>query len=320
MKNISPEDLKLLIEISYMYYDEEEKQSDIGKKYNISRSLVSRYLKKAREYGIVEILIHDELLHPYYDLEQKLKKEFNLMDAICVEDTDNRLAQKKRIANAASKYLLRQLKEFDTVAITGGTTVDEISNLISTSASYPNVTFVSLTGGFGGETTHIQANIICEKLSTKLGSKAEYLYAPVLVDSAAAKEVFISQTYIKRVLNIAKNADILLTGIGGFPSYSTLANAHLDQIVTLTDDQYNNIVGDFCYNFIDKDGNLIVSEWNERVITLSIDEVKNIPKVIVAAEGKEKAKSIYASLKAGLVDVLVTDKATGSILLEYIKK
>ena len=121
MKNISPEDMKLLVEISYMYYEEGAKQSDIGKKYNISRSLVSRYLKKAREYGIVEILIHDELLHPYYELEQKLKKEFSFKDAICVESTDYRPAQKRRVANAAAQYFLKQLKEFDVVSITGGT-------------------------------------------------------------------------------------------------------------------------------------------------------------------------------------------------------
>ncbi|MEW8973518.1 MAG: sugar-binding transcriptional regulator [Tissierellaceae bacterium] len=319
MKNISSEDIKLLIEIAYMYYDEGAKQSDIGKKYNISRSLVSRYLKKAKEYGVVEILIHDELLHPYYELEQKLKKEFSLKDVICVESADNKLAQKRRVANAAAKYFLRQLKEFDVVAITGGTTIDEVSNLIAASTNYSNVTFVSMTGGFGGETTHIQANIICEKFATKLGAKVEYLYAPVLVDSLEAKNVFISQTYIKNVLNTAKNADVLLTGIGGFPSFSTLANAHLDQILTLTDDQYNNIVGDFCYNFIDKDGKLIDSEWNDRVITLSIDEVQNIPNVIAVAEGDEKIESIYASLKAELIDVLVTDKTTGSNLLEYLK-
>lgn len=319
MKNISSEDIKLLVEIAYMYYDEEATQSEIGRKYNISRSLVSRYLKKAREYGIVEILIHDELLHPHYELERKIKNEFSLNDVVCVESTDNRLAQKRRVANAAAKYLLRNLKEFDTVAITGGTTVDEVSNVIKTHTGYPNVTFVSLTGGFGGETTHIQANIICEKFSTKLGAKAEYLYAPVLVDSYEAKKIFMSQTYIKQVLNTAKNADILLTGIGGFPSTSTLANAHLDQILDLAGDQYDNIAGDICYNFLDRDGNLIDSEWNRRVITLDIEEVKEIPNVIVVAEGEEKVESIYSALKAELINVLITDKITGTKLLDYLK-
>lgn len=319
VKNISPEDMKLLVEIAYMYYDEGAKQSEIGKRYNISRSLVSRYLKKAKEYGIVEILIHDEFLHPHYELEQKIKKEFSLKDVICVESTNNRLAQKRRVANAAAKYLLKQLKNYDIVAVTGGTTVDEVANVIISPTSYPNVTFVSMTGGFGGETKHIQANIICEKLATKLGAKAEYLYAPVLVDSYEAKKVFLSQTYIRKVLNTAKNADILLTGIGGFPSYSTLANAHLDQILALTGDQYNNIVGDFCYNFIDEDGNLVDSKWHERVITLNIDEVKAIPNIIVVAEGEEKIKSIYAAIRAELIHVLITDKSTGTGLLEYSK-
>lgn len=38
------DDLRLLIDIAQMYYGEEATQDDVAKRFNISRSLVSKYL------------------------------------------------------------------------------------------------------------------------------------------------------------------------------------------------------------------------------------------------------------------------------------
>ena len=38
------DDARLLTEIASMYYEEGAKQSEVAKKFNISRSLVSKYL------------------------------------------------------------------------------------------------------------------------------------------------------------------------------------------------------------------------------------------------------------------------------------
>ena len=311
----SSDDIKLLVDIAHMYYDEGAKQLDIGKKFNISRSLVSRYLKKARDLKIVEVIIHDELLNTHYNLEKNLKDKFSLRDIICVDSSHDQAVQKRRVANATSNYFLRHIKNKDIVAITGGTTVDYISNLVTSNKDHSKVVFISITGGLGGSFPNIQANLICERFARKLQAKAEYLYAPVLVDSIEARNTFLSQTFIKDVLDVGKNADILLAGIGGRPSVSTLATTHFNQIASNSDKDYSDVVGDFCYNFIDKDGHIVNCDWNDRVITLGIKQIKNIPLVIVAAEGEEKVKSIYAALKAKLIDVLVTDEKTANKLL-----
>ena len=91
------DDARLLTEIASMYYEEGAKQSEVAKKFNISRSLVSKYLAKARSLGLVEIIIHDDLVHPYRLLEEKLVEKFGLTEVIC-------------IAPAAAEMLMRRLK------------------------------------------------------------------------------------------------------------------------------------------------------------------------------------------------------------------
>ena len=53
------EEVRMLAEITRLYYEEEWTQQRIAKKFNMSRSLVSKLLSKARKIGIVEIIIHD---------------------------------------------------------------------------------------------------------------------------------------------------------------------------------------------------------------------------------------------------------------------
>ncbi len=298
-----------------MYYEEGAKQSEIGKKYNISRSLVSRYLTKAREMGIVEISIRNDLLKTHFELEKALEEKYGLTDVICVDAHSDREIQKKRVADAANNYFLRMVKHKATVAVTGGTTVNLMSKTITTSSQYPDLDFVSMTGGLGGDSKEIHANLICENFANRLTAKSTNLYAPALVDSVEAKEIFIEQTFIKNVLEKAKNADVLLTGVGGYPSYSTLASAYLPQIGSSGEEQSDRIVGDFCYNFIDENGGLVPCEWNERVITLGIEQMRKIPLVIAVTEGTEKVECISGAIKAKLINTLITDEETAKVLL-----
>lgn len=309
-------EVKLLVEIAYLYYEKRKKQSEIAKHFNISRSLVSLHLTKAREMGIVEITINDELLHPYHQLEQNMCETFSLTDVICVDTFENKEERKNRIAKAANRYLLRNLNNGDTVGIAGCTTINEMSNIISSSMEYPDVTFVSTTGGLGADSKDIQTNLICEKFAVKLQAKAKYLYTPVVLDSVLAKDILMQQSFIYETLDAAKSADVLLMGIGGTPDVSTLAGAYMHLIEMDKDENYSKIVGDIGYNFIDDEGELVDCEWNQRVINLKTDEFRKIPLVIAVAAGNEKVFSIFASLQARLLDTLITDEQTARELLK----
>lgn len=312
----SERDLRMLAEISRMYYDEGATQADIAAHYNISRSLVSKYLSRARELGIVEIIIHDDFLHPFRNLEKKLTKRFGFQDVVIVAAQEDKQYQKSRVGTAAAQYLMKQLTPDSVVAIAPGTTIHAMAVSSVLHGRYPDVTFVPLTGGMGTEHQDIQANVLCSMLAGRLNARKMELHAPVSVDTEEARDVLLAQSSIKAVFQRAKNADIAVIGIGGLPVYSTVTKAYLKNHEQEEDFSHPAIVGDVCYNFIDRQGKLVDCAWNRRVISIDLESLRNIPLVIAVAEGTEKLQGIAAALAGHIIDVLVTDSQTAESLLD----
>ncbi|MBE9388762.1 sugar-binding transcriptional regulator [Vagococcus salmoninarum] len=309
------DDTRLLIEVAHMYYEEGAKQIEVAKKFNISRSLVSKYLSKARDIGLVEIIIHDEQLHPYRQLEERLKRVFGLKDVICISPTGE-TQLKRRLGSAAEKYLSRIIKPDSIVGISAGTSVKEVANAFSTNLQMPSVMFVPMVGGLGSDHTNFQANVICEMFAKQTGGLRKELHAPVVVDTEEAKKVFMDQSYIKDAFNLARQADIALLGIGGKPVYSTMTKYYFSEVDEEVIASESSVVGDICYNFINADGSLNDCEWNQRVLTLDLADLRKIPNVIAVSGGQEKLAGIYAAIKGGLIDILVTDATTAKALLK----
>ena len=76
-------DIELLVNVARMYYIDGLKQDEIAKRVNVSRSLISLILTKAKEQGIVDIKINDPRSNNE-ELAGELKWRFNLQAAYVV--------------------------------------------------------------------------------------------------------------------------------------------------------------------------------------------------------------------------------------------
>ena len=74
-------------------------------------------------------------------------------------------------------------------------------------------------------------------------------------------------------------------------------------------------IGDIGLRYIDADGAPLELEINERLIGLTLEQIKAIPRVIGVAGGKAKYPVIRAALQGEILDVLITDHATAQKLL-----
>lgn len=309
-------DLMMLADIARMYYEDGATQADIAKVFNISRSLVSKHLKRAREEGIVEISIRDEFVYPHRRLIKKLKNKYGLEDVIIITSQPNKHVQRRQVGKASGRYFTRRLGNDSIVGVSAGRTLYEMANTISRKSSNQNTTFVSLTGGLGTQHRGIQSNEISTIFSERLAGEKVELDAPVVTDTAEAKNMLMQQTFVQNVLNQAKQADIALVGIGGTLSYNDIAEKYLHQIDPDLNTKHPEIVADICYNFIDQNGELVDCEWNNRVISLDLPSLQQIPLIIGVAEGLEKVDAIHATIQGNLIDVLVTDSDTAEELLK----
>ena len=75
-------------------------------------------------------------------------------------------------------------------------------------------------------------------------------------------------------------------------------------------------VGDILCHFIDKEGNLIDTEINSRLISTPLSTVKELENVIGVAAGDSKVTAIRAALKGSYLDALITDENTAQKLIE----
>jgi deoxyribonucleoside regulator len=76
-------------------------------------------------------------------------------------------------------------------------------------------------------------------------------------------------------------------------------------------------VGDVLGRFIDVNGEIVDAELDARTIGLSLSDLKTSGKAIGIAAGSEKFNVVLGVLRAGLVNVLVTDEATATFALEH---
>ncbi|MEW9670913.1 sugar-binding transcriptional regulator [Ammoniphilus sp. 3BR4] len=307
------DDSRILLKIAHLYYEEGATQAEIANVLGVSRPLISKYLAKAREMGLVEIIIHDELVKPHTDLESRLERKFQLREVVIVSESGTNAAN-RNLGIAASNYLLRVVKENQIIGVSSGTTLHEVSSAMS-KGHISSLTIIPLVGGVGDERMDIHANQIAALMADRLGAEYKLLHAPVVVDSPEAKEIFLRQKLIADIFTVAAQCDIAVVGIGGSPEHSTMVKSFFgnDYERELAE---AGVVGDICNIFINSSGRACEISWNSRVIAISLDSLKNIPLVIGVAQGSEKVEAIRAALTGRLVNVLVTDEVTAEYLLQ----
>ena len=312
-------DLRLLIELANMYYNEGATQQEIANKFHISRSLVSKYLIKARENGAVEIIIHDELINPYFELENALAQHFKIDEVICVDHSDDDMLLKQRLGMAGAKYLSRVIKANQSVGISTGSTIQQIANQLAPHTRFVDNTFVPLVGGLGKVEYEVHAHMISETLAKKTHAQYMEFYAPVILDDAKSKDVFLKQPFIAAVLEAAKQVDIAVVGVGVHPSQNKITKYYFDIFDFSHEYDYlmEHAVCDMGYIFVDKDGQEIKCDWNDRILGLNLDDLKKIQTTVVIAGGDDKYHGIRAACHSGAVNVLITDaKSAGKLKKE----
>ena len=75
------DDIRLIVKVAQLYYEQEMTQAQIARELGIYRTTISRLLKRGREQGIVTIAINYDYNENLW-LEQQLKQKFALKEAV----------------------------------------------------------------------------------------------------------------------------------------------------------------------------------------------------------------------------------------------
>ncbi|NTV40255.1 MAG: sugar-binding transcriptional regulator, partial [Demequinaceae bacterium] len=132
----------------------------------------------------------------------------------------------------------------------------------------------------------------------------------------AARDALMEDPFIQELTAEWKNLDVLLAGIGSVSpstllaaSGNTLSEADLGRLRSA------GAVGDVCLRYFDGDGQVVVTDVNARVIGISSDDLRAVPRKIGIAGGDRKLEAIRGAVSGGWIDVLITDLATARHLV-----
>jgi DNA-binding transcriptional regulator LsrR (DeoR family) len=79
--------------------------------------------------------------------------------------------------------------------------------------------------------------------------------------------------------------------------------------------KHSGAVGDINLRFFDENGEIVQSNFDQRVIGITLNEIQRIKRVVGVAGGVAKLPAIRGALAGKLVDVLVTDQITAQRVL-----
>ncbi len=296
---------KLLTKVAWYYYIEGYTQQEIGEYLSIPRLRVNRLLDKARKAGIIQFSVREGDSKRMI-VERELITQFGLKDAFVVPSPLNEQDINESVAQAAAMYIHERLEKTGYINMGYGDTSSRILNHLANICEFP-VNVVSLTGGVNYYLPNTRSSIFNAKL---------YLTpAPLLMASEDIVKAMEQEPSVKQIRHMATLAQMSIVGIGGVDSNATLLTNgtlnHSDVLLL----SMQGAVGDMLCHFIDKDGNVIQSSLERRLMSTPLEQLKEMNNSIGVAGGSTKSEAILAALKGNYLDVLITDEATATNVL-----
>lgn len=312
---IEPSHHELLAQVASLYYEGEKTQSEIAGQLGLSRVKVYRLLKEAREEQVVQILISWPIERDSA-LESSLASTFNLSEALVLKTGPQDDGQTlHKLGQLGARYLEGRLEDGMTLTVCLGRSTYEVVNAIHPGFR-ARVNVAQAIGSLPFATQELDSAGLARLLATKLGGQVLYMSSPLMADTPQAAEVLRSQHSIQRTLQAARQADIALMGIGNLdPARSGFVRTGLMTAGEMGALAEAGATGDLGGQFFTQAGQAHPCVYNQRVIGLTLEEMRCIPNLVAAAMGLEKTGAILGALRTGVINVLCTDDRTAREIL-----
>ena len=312
-------DMMQMYRVAKMYYTDGLTQEQIAAAESISRSQISRLLDQARSRGIVEITVRMPERISLNELRSDLVRELKLKDVAIAPLEENGTEEDaiEAIATATAAFLPKELKYCRTVGVGWGRTVYRMSCVLSPAGVESEKLFVPLIGASGTDNPALQVNAILDRMGERFRAHTCFINVPAFREI----DVSLSDLEKKRLQQLRRHWDRLdaaIVGLGGAPEGKRFRVSELPGRLSgrLT---ANRAVGDILRPFFQTDGTLVPDLPGYERTAFAAAKLRDVPKVICLAGGKEKVPALIAAARAGYYNILVTDSVTAEAIYESIR-
>lgn len=314
----------LIVRVAWHYHVAGLNQEETANKLGITRARTNRLLSEARERGLVSISINHDAARDIA-LEAHIAASFGLDFCLStppfgliagVTDPDVAAMQsataRRAVGAAGANFLKGKLNEGPvTIGVGWGRTIAELARQLS-GVDNPEAHFVTLLGSL---TAAMVSNPfeVGQAFASRTGGSVHFLPVPFVANSDTDREVLVSQRAVIDVLDLARNADLHIIGVGELMETSVVRRQNMITAEEMSDIRRSGAVADTLGRLYDINGREVDHPWTRRSIAVAPADLKGRDVVLLAA-GFEKLDAIRGVLRSGLVKGLIIDGDTARAL------
>lgn len=268
-----------LAHVARLFYERELTKQEIARRLGISRFRVARLLERARAEGIVRVEIREPV--PTADpLGRALEERFGLDVAVVVAE--------EALGPAAAGLLPALLDDRTVLGVAWGATLADLASALDPFERRIDV--VQICGAVPGLEPGTGPTEVVLRIGERTGGAVLTLPVPA-VSSPAARDELLCHPAVRPTVERFDDVTLAVVGIGTHP-----------------------VGGHVLLHAFDRDGTFAETELTGGGIALDLAPPRHA-RVLAVAGGAPKRDAVRGALRAGLVDLLVTDPSCAEAAL-----
>jgi deoxyribonucleoside regulator len=305
--------IQRLAEVAQMYYEQDLTQSEISEKLGVSRPLVSKMLREAKELGIVTIQVRSSLEGSSTVLNQ-IRNLYNLRGGAIISDTNSENTTNQLIATNILDFIMNFSPAIVNIGIGWGYIIGTFTKTVEAAQIQPKfkATVFPLIGNSSVPNRDYHSNEIIRVFAEKTGAAPIYIHAPAFVESEQESQLFQESESFKKVENAWNEMDTAIVNLGNYPSVPDYATA------TRFGDLLNTkkAVGRMLCSYFDINGSFIQSD-TDFAIQIPIAKLARCRNVIAVCSATLQPKALVGALRTGLVTHIIVAESIARKALEF---
>ena len=299
--------IERLSRVAHMYYEEDRTQGEIADLLHVSRPLVSRMLREARDLGIVEIRVHQ----PVCDVDAllgRLCQRYGLQGGVLIPEAENNSMSDFNLAQKLLEYI--EAEQPKALGIGWGTIIGALTSLLERvpprQSSVQTVCPLVGNSSVSSRRFHTDENV--RIIAEGLCAQPKFLYTPAFPADMNERNL-LSETSHYRA--ISEQCDDLVMAVVGI--HETTAAVDVDCPLV----QDNRTVGHMVAYSYDINGRFIRPE-SDYLVHIPLEKLAKCRQVIGLCAADVSPRALAGALRTGLlthvfaretlVDAVMTDK------------
>lgn len=308
----------LLRFVADLYYNRELNLKEISEITSLSPATISRMNRLARERKVVTITV-SSTDSDFDELADQLSARLGTAFAVTPGHRVDPVKQARICGAAAAPIVLDQLPFDGLVGLSAGHTLNGMFASMGKTPR-PRLGLLPLMGGWNAAYPHLDANTLVRGMADKLHATSYPLHAPALCETLESRATILLNDTVRDTTERWDHLAAAVYGVGapGMLRTSTFAWTGSDDASIAREFSELGVVGNILGHLYDVKGTMIEHEWTQRLITVSLDQLKRISTSIALLSGDDKVLALVGLARSGMSTLIVTDDLTAQSTLDYL--